>query len=96
MYVPKALEKAEEKDKVVSGIDKEREERRGKFFKDQERKLASRQRQMRREQQREQQERLKAAEEKKLMRERNEIRREAEREQRWLAKLQHEHQVAIV
>ena len=90
---PKALEKAVVKEKVVSEIDKEREKRGKKFFKEQEKKLARRQRHIRRIQLQEQQERLTAAHEKKLMQERNEIRLEAEREQRHLSKLQQEHQV---
>ena len=81
------------KDEVVNPVDKEREEKRQRFFQDQERRLARRQKQMRQVQRREQEERLKAMEEKKLMQERNEIRREAEREQRRLTKLQQEHQV---
>ena len=80
-------------DKEVNPIDKEREEKSKKFFREQEKKVTLHQNQMRRLQLREQQERLKMMEEKKLLRERNEIRREAEREQRHLAKLQQQHQV---
>lgn len=81
------------KDKVVSPVDKEREDKRKRFFQEQEKRLARRQKQMRSVQRREQHERLKVMEEKKLMQERNEIRREAEREHRHLTKLRQEHQV---
>ena len=79
--------------KDVDPVEKEREEKRKRFFKECERKATFHQRQMRRVQCKEEQERLKAMHEKKLMRERSEIRREAVREQRRLTKLQKEHQV---
>ena len=41
------LEKAEVKDKVVNPVDKEREEKRQRFFQEQERRLVRRQKQMR-------------------------------------------------
>ena len=80
--------------KKLRSVDTAREEKRNQLFAEQESKLASRQRKMRRVQRREQQERLKTMEEKKLMRERNEIRQEAEREHRQLSRLQREHQVS--
>ena len=73
-------------------VDREREEKRRRFFEEQELKLYNKQRQMRRMQRREQMAKMKAMEERRLMREKNEIRREAEREQRRLVKLQREHQ----
>lgn len=77
----------------MSAVDKEREEKRHKLFRDQEKKMAVKQRQVRQQQKKDEQERLKTAAEKKLLRERNEIRREAEQDQRWLNKLQQKHQV---
>ena len=96
VYTLQEREKTVVKETEVDPVEKEREERRNKFFMEQERKASGRQRQMQRVQQREERERLKVAEEKKLMRERNEIRREAESEQRRLSKLQQEHQVCLL